>query len=69
MTSLEPVLFYITVYFIFIAIFWIINSIIAGFSLRNYSYRDFRDSFLWPISLSVFVGTILRFLYEKLKGK
>lgn len=62
-------LHYVVGYIIISLVFLLFNSIIAGYNGNSYSFQDTIDSILWPLSLSVLIGLVIRITIEKYKEK
>jgi len=58
---------YIIIYVIGIAITLLVNAFIAGYNGNNITLNDFSDAVIWPISLTVLIGLLIRLVVEKNK--
>jgi hypothetical protein len=58
-------IFFMQVYGIITLIFLLVNSAFAGFQGRDWNLTDLKDSILWPLSLSVLFGLLIRIIYDK----
>lgn len=48
---------------------WLINAVLAGYNGITPNKDDFWQSVLWPISIAVLLGIIIRLIVEKMKER
>ena len=48
-------------------IFWLILSMIAGYSGKTSNLTDAKDSLIWPISVAILIGLFIRIAVENYK--
>jgi membrane protein implicated in regulation of membrane protease activity len=65
MEIFNNVLPYVSIYLAIAFIFWMINAVIAGFNGNTWTAQDFKESLVWPASLAVLLGLIIRVLVER----
>lgn len=60
---------YLVYYVVMVLLMVSINSIMSGFTGRDLEFKDFTDSLIWPITILVLIGVLIRIIYNKIKGK
>jgi len=67
--NLTDIIPYVVGYFSISLVFLIFNAVVAGYNGNTYSFQDTKDSILWPLSLAVLVGLLIRIAMENYKEK
>ena len=62
---MEPYLTYLLIYFAIALTFFLINSVIAGYNGLSWTTTDVKDSILWPASIAVLIGLLIRLITQK----
>jgi NADH:ubiquinone oxidoreductase subunit 6 (subunit J) len=66
---METLQHYGTIYLFVGAIFLLISAVVAGYNGIDMNKKDFTDSVIWPVSIAVLIGTIVRVVIEIAKIK
>lgn len=56
-------------YFVIAFAYWLVTAFTAGFTGNQMNLSDFYGSMLWPISLSMMIGQLVRVYIERKKQK
>lgn len=65
MNYIDYTMYYILGIFITLGI----NAFVAGYNGTTWNMNDVKDSILWPVSLLVMIGTLIRIIIETTKNK
>lgn len=66
---MEQIIFYRSLYIVLIIIFLFINSIIKGFNQVELSWKDLFDALIWPFSLGIMIGLLIKVIMQIIKNK
>ena len=54
-------------YWICALVFLLINGIVTGYNLKDWKDTDFVDAILWPLSLCIVIGSLIKLFKSKKK--
>lgn len=66
---MEILLPFIAMYLSVALIYLLGSALAAGFVGGEITYKDYIDSFLWPVSLSIITGSLIRIVVQYISNR